>query len=77
MQNKLFKLLLRKHRMTPTDEIHKNMNLLKVSDIYECNVLTFVNDIMMKRCPNWMQLYSKKDAMYMMCELKTNWLFLE
>ena len=23
MQNKLLKLLLRKHRMTPTDEIHK------------------------------------------------------
>ena len=60
MQNKLLKLLLRKHRMTPTDEIHKNMNLLKVSDIYECNVLTFVNDIMMKRCPNSMQQYYQK-----------------
>ena len=34
MQNELLKLLLRKHRMTPTDEIHKNMNLLKVSDMY-------------------------------------------
>ena len=60
MQNKLLKLLLRKHRMTPTDEIHKNINLLKVSDIYECNVHTFVNDIMMKRCPNSMQQYYQK-----------------
>ena len=60
MQNKLLKLLLRKYRMTPTDEIHENMNLLKVSDIYECNVLTFVNDIMMKRCPDSMQQYYPK-----------------
>ena len=52
--------MLRKHRMTPTDEIHKNMTLLKVSDIYECTVLTFVNDIMMKRCPNSMQQYYQK-----------------
>ena len=60
MQNKLFKLLSRKYRMTPTDEIHINMNLLKVSDIYECNLLTFVNGIMMKRCPDSMQQYYQK-----------------
>ena len=46
--------------MNSTDEIHKNINLLKVSDIYECNLLTFVNDIMMKRCPDSMQQYYKK-----------------
>ena len=46
--------------MTPTDEIHNYMNLLKVSDIYEWNVLTFVNDIIMKRCPDSMQLYFQK-----------------
>ena len=44
MQNKILKLLSRKHKMTPTDEIHESINLLKVSDICECNVLTFVND---------------------------------
>ena len=60
MQNKLLKLLLRKHKMTTTDEIHKNMNLLKVSDIYECTVFTFVNDIMMKRCPDSIPLYYQK-----------------
>ena len=60
MQNKLLNLLLRKHRMSPTDEINENMDLLKVSDIYECNLLTFVNDIMMKMCPDSMQQYYQK-----------------
>ena len=60
MQNRLLKLILRKHRMTPTDESHKNMNLLKVSDIYECTVFTIVNDIIMKRCPDSMQQYYQK-----------------
>ena len=39
--------------MTPTNEIHKCMNILKVKDIYECSVLSFVNDIMMKTCPSF------------------------
>ena len=43
--------------MTPTDEIHKSMNLLTVSDIYEC---TFVNDIMKKMCPDSIQQYYQK-----------------
>ena len=68
MQDKILKLLLRKHKKTPTDEIHESMNLLKVSDIYECNVLIFVNDMMPKRCPDSTQQYYKK-TMYMMCEL--------
>ena len=38
-QNKLLKLILHKDRRTPTDEINKTMNILKVKDIYECNVL--------------------------------------
>ena len=57
MQNKLLKLLFRKYRMSPTDEIHKSMNLPKVSDIYVCNVLTLVNDVIMKRCPDSMHRY--------------------
>ena len=69
MQNKILNPLLRKHKMTPTDEIHESMNLLKVSDIYECNVLTFVNDTVLKMCPDSTQQYHKKDIMYMTCEL--------
>ena len=36
------------------------MNLLKVSPVYECNELTFVNNIIMKKCPDSMQWYNKK-----------------
>ena len=46
--------------MTPTDGIHKRMNILKVKDIYECNVLLFVNNIMMKICPRSFELYFQK-----------------
>ena len=35
MQNKLMKLLLRLRRMTPTNELHMHLNILKVSDIYK------------------------------------------
>ena len=47
-------------RRTPTDEIHKTVNMLKVKDIYECNVLSFVNNIMMKMCPSSFELYFQK-----------------
>ena len=33
MQNKLLKLLSRKHGITPNDEIHNCLNILKVHDI--------------------------------------------
>ena len=59
-QNKLLKLILHKDRRTPTDEIHKTMNILKVKDIYECNVLSLVNNIMMKVCPSSFELYFQK-----------------
>ena len=35
------------------------MNILKVKDIYECNVLSFVNN-MMKMCPSSFELYFQK-----------------
>ena len=35
MQNKLMKLLLKLRRMTPTNELHMYLNILKVSDIYK------------------------------------------
>ena len=33
------------------------MKILKVKDIYEREVLSFVNDIMMKMCPRSFELY--------------------
>ena len=59
-QNKLLKLISHNDRRTPTDEIHKTMNILKVKDIYECNLLSFVNKIMMKMCPSSFELYFQK-----------------
>ena len=51
IQNKLMKLLLKLDPKTPTDELHRGMNILKVSDIYKSNVLNFVNEILSGRCP--------------------------
>ena len=59
-QNKLLKLMLHIDRRTPTDEIHKTMNILKVKDIYEGTVLSCVNIIMMKMCPSSFELNLKK-----------------
>ena len=52
MQNKLMKLLLRLRGMTPTNELHMHLNILKVSDIYKSNVLSFVNEILSGRSPD-------------------------
>ena len=41
--------------MAPTDEIHKIMK-----DIYGCNVLSFVNNIVMKRYPSSFEPYFQK-----------------
>ena len=51
LQNKLMKMLLRIDRLTPTEALHRKLNILKVRDIYECNLLSFVNDILIRRCP--------------------------
>ena len=59
-QNKLLKLILHKDRIIPIDGIHKMMNILKVKDIYECNVLSFVKNIWMKMCPRSFELYFQK-----------------
>ena len=57
MQNKLMKLLLRLRRMTPTNELHMHLNILKVSDIYKSNVLSFVNEILSGRSPDIFKNY--------------------
>ena len=57
MQNKLMKLLLNIDRLTPTDTLHQTLNMLKVSDIYQVNILSFVNDTVSGRWPNLFQDY--------------------
>ena len=51
MQNKLLKLLLQLDRLTPTSVLHKNLNILKINDLYKCSVLLFVNDTQIGKCP--------------------------
>ena len=51
IQNKLMKLLLRLDPKTQTDELHKNMNISKVSDICKSNILYLVYELLTRRCP--------------------------
>ena len=53
IQNKLLKLLLTKKRRTSTNEIHKDMNILKVKDIQNANIICFVKNCLIKRCPKY------------------------
>ena len=44
MQNKLMKILLRKEKTTSTNELHRDLSILKVEDIYKISILSFVHD---------------------------------
>ena len=50
IQNKLIKLLLNFDCPTSTNELHHQLSLLKVSDIHNVNVLSFVNECRSGRC---------------------------
>ena len=56
-QNKLMKLLRRLRRMTPTNELHMHLNILKVSDNYKGNFLSFVNEILSGGSPDTFMNY--------------------
>ena len=51
LQNKLLKLLLKLDRRTSTNQLHRDLSLLKVSDIHDVNILCFVNNCRATRCP--------------------------
>ena len=51
LQNKLLKLLLKLDRRTSTNQLHRDLSLLKVSDIHDVNMLCFVNNCRATRCP--------------------------
>ena len=51
------KLLLKLDPRTTTNELHRGMIILKVSDIYKSNVLNFVNEILSGRCPEPFRCY--------------------
>ena len=51
IQNKLLKLILKLDRLTATNILHKEINLLKVTHIGESSVLGFVNTVLCGQCP--------------------------
>ena len=51
LQNKLLKLMLKLNPRTSTNQLHRDLSLLKVSDIHAVSVLCFVNNCRAARCP--------------------------
>ena len=51
LQNKLLKLLLKLDRRTSTNKLHRDLSLLKVSDIHAVSLLCFVNKCRATRYP--------------------------
>ena len=65
IQSKLLKLLLCRPILTPTDALHKDLRVLKVSDLYKVNILVFVNKCLMGLCPDiFMEYYTHKVSAY-------------
>ena len=60
LQNKLVKVLLNRNYRDPTDEIHDQMEILKVSDNYKLEVLTFVHRFFNNKLPSVFNDYFKK-----------------
>ena len=57
IQNKLQKLLLNFDRRTSTNELHHQLSLLKVVDIHNIKVFSFVNECRSGRCPTLFSNY--------------------
>ena len=51
LQNQLLKVLLKKDYRSPTDELHKSMDILKVNDIAEQEIVTFVHNYFRNKLP--------------------------
>ena len=60
IQNKLLKILTRQDYLTPTNEIHKSLNVLKVKDIQSLNIICFVKKCILNTCPEYFYTYFKK-----------------
>ena len=59
MQNKLLKLLLKWDRRTPTDLVHQRLSILKIDDVHNAKVLSFVNESRSCRVPEMFVNYYK------------------
>ena len=57
LQNKLLKMLYSCRYRTPTEQLHLDIHILKVKDIYLCNTLAFVNSCLMGNVPDYFKTY--------------------
>ena len=60
LQNKALKILYRKDWYTSTNELHKELKLLKVVDMYNLSVLKFVHRCKMNNIPDVFRDYLRK-----------------
>ena len=51
IQNRLLKLALKRHPRTGTNELHSQIKILKVEDIYKYSLSLFVHDCLHSNCP--------------------------
>ena len=52
LSNRLLKFLLKLDYMTPTLELHKNLNILTINDMVKVNILSFVRNCLKGECPS-------------------------
>ena len=65
IQNKLLKILTLQHFRTPTNEVHSSLNILKVKDIQSVNIICFVRNCLLKKCPeNFYSYYQYRNTPY-------------
>ena len=57
LQNKLLRVLTKKDRMYSTNKIHNDLELLKINDIYESEVLSFVYNCVNNNVPDALRHY--------------------
>ena len=57
LQNKLLRVLTKKGHMYSTNKVHNDLDLLKINDIYESEVLSFVYNCVNKNVPKALGSY--------------------
>ena len=55
----MLKFLLKLDPRTPTDKLYKDLKILKVKDIFEVNILSFVKKCLLEECPDIFYNYFK------------------
>ena len=57
VSNKLLKYLLKLPQRTPTNQLHKDPNILKIDYLIDINILCFVKKCMFDDCPELFKTY--------------------